>query len=222
MVLGALLLLAGAARADADHERTWGFGWDTYDWRNGLTLARQLGDWQLAVSGGPMDRKREDERVGFGTEVPDSLQGFVIDTREDKRESGFVRFEMSHCLASHESLRFSAMTGAQFAWSDYQNSSSYYSYFNEGWRHSTTAGFSKTWHALAGARITWFPWRRLSVEKEFGLVYEWYHDESTRTSSDDYSDPPRWERNAETSKEQEFYSFGDASITGNLRIIYWF
>lgn len=209
--------LSGVALAEesASFDRMWGFGWDS-----GLSLRRQLGDWQIGLSAGPNDYRNDQAVDRFDPDFPDSLNGSLYRENNTRRESGFVYLEVARELATRRNIEFSGTVGGLFTWSDFKRDEASYDIVDGKSSLYASEYFTKEWRLLAGVKIAWFvtPW--LSLEKKFGLVYQWL--DSDQTDWRKYANDSEWTRDVITESYQSFNSYGDASLYYDVRIIFWF
>ncbi len=212
-----LVLLTGAVSAQEPdlQSRPWGFGWD-----GNPTLRRQLGRWQLAVTAGPNDHLRDDNRISFGPDLPDSLQGITISDDHNKSESGFVRLDVLREIARQDNLVFSGLVGSSYQWNDGESHRSSYYLPDLDYRERKETWFWDRWSLRLGGRLAWYPVPMVSLEADFGVSYGWYNEDHKYWDKD--PDETEWNLDFSHKHSQDFDSFGFYDLTSGLNLVVWF
>ena len=208
-----LLLLGTTDVEAADRERKWGFGWD-----DGLTLRRWLGDWELALSAGPNDYLSKTEERIWDPSDPIDLQGALEVPADDRREEGWVRFQVGHLAATYDDFGLVVFSGLTYNWRDVQNSSTALDYTglydSYDWSY-----FDNNWILELGLRPSWRPVEFLSIEMAYGLRFTWTDRTETKVQSlDGGLNVIRTER---ASDYRSFSDFGWSGL-GSLKFLFWF
>jgi hypothetical protein len=211
-----LLLTVGGVQAgeEAERARNWGLGWE-----NGLTLRRQLGEWQVGVTAGPNDSLSDHDVTLFENDLPDSLQGIVSSSRSSRTESGYVRLHLARRLASQRTLVLSGVLGGGYSWSDEGSGRSQFYFGDMDWSENRVDLFSETWQLRLGTRVAWYPVPFVSLEAEFGLIYQWNTNESDRWYRN--SGEQEWSLEHEANRSHSFRTYDNTDLTYNLHIIFW-
>lgn len=215
-MLCVLVGVGGTARAEGrDPGRAWGLGWD-----DGVTVRRFVGPWELGLSAGPYDHRGDDATVTTSPDLPDSLNGTVVGSSADRRESGFVRLQVARPVAAYRSLSLSAVAGATYTWTDESSTDLRFYTWDGDWRRERRDVFSDSWRVTAGARLSWFPVPFLSLETEFGLAMRWVDATTSRYTLGPGETEP--ELSEATASDHYFDDFGPYSLTSDVQIVVWF
>lgn len=212
-----MVVMAGVVYAEDSfsRERNWGFGWD-----NGLTLRRNIGLWQVGVSGGPDDYLEDSTTHISGNVFPDSLQGFMTEENSRKEESGFVRLDVARLVTQYQNFQVHGVMEGRYSWLDYQRSQLRYRQSSENWYENRDDRFTKRYSLSLGIRLTWFPLDFFSFEYDMGLVYSWM-DYEDKDFDRDFADE-EWDQYTRDSSSQGFDDYGSNDILHSLKAFIWF
>ena len=209
-------VLASAAET-GPVDRKWGLGWDS-----GLTARLWLGGvWELAVAAGPNDNLSTSEGFEYDTGRPPEWNDYESqNVREDKRESGFVRFQAGRLVSRRGPLAVVCYSGLQYTWTDSRYSYSEISVLNPENNRDTVRDYDRaTWALSLGLRPSFVIMDFLTIETAFGLHYSWgSYEEIDRTVYPETGQVRMDGRVDETSS----FSYSGWSGMGSLQFIIWF
>jgi len=187
-----------------------------------LTARLWLGGvWEFAVAAGPNDNLSQREGFEYDTGSPPEWNEKENERiSEDKRESGFVRFQAGRLVSRRGPLALVCYSGLQYTWSD-----SRYSYSNvdlanpENSRDGVRDYDRSTWDLRLGIRPSFIILDFLTIETAFGLQYSWgTFDEVERTV---YPETGQVLLNANIDDSHRFSHYGWSGM-GSLQFIVWF
>jgi hypothetical protein len=220
-VILALIVLCSVAQADETEtgpvDRKWGLGWDS-----GLTARLWLGGvWELGLTAGPNDdlSNREEENYDTGR-PPDWSETEESVVREDKRESGFVRFQAGRLVARRGPLALVCFSGLKYYWSDSRYSFQVDKPSNPGDSRENVRDYdSSTWTLSLGIRPSFIILDFLTIETAFGLYYSW--DEFEQVERTTYPETGQVRMELDRVSGSSFRYSGWSGM-GSLQFIVWF